>query len=119
MSLKSRAAKLKQDIPVVFLCYKDGETPMLVKLVTLLAFTYALSPIDLIPDFIPLLGYIDDVILLPILIAWAIKLIPDEIWQRNKLLAQNFKVESKWLYALPIIIIWLIVIVTLIICLAK
>ncbi len=96
MDLKKRAAKLKHDIPVVFLCLKDKETPYLAKLVAALAITYALSPIDFIPDFIPVLGYLDDVIILPYLIMWAIKLIPQEIWDRNQLLAKDMWVNKKW-----------------------
>lgn len=110
MDLKARAKKLKQDIPVVFLSLKDKETPLLAKLFALLTVTYALSPIDLIPDFIPVLGYVDDIILLPIFIAIAIKLIPDEIWEKNKLVAANYKLESKWYYAITVIIIWILVI---------
>lgn len=80
MNLKERARQLKIDIPAVFLSLKSKETPVLAKLVAGITVAYALSPIDLIPDFIPVLGYLDDVITLPVLIALTIKLIPSVIW---------------------------------------
>ena len=76
INLKERARKLKQDIPTVFLCLKDSDTPVIAKVLAALTVGYALSPVDLIPDFIPVLGYLDDVILLPALIALTVKLIP-------------------------------------------
>ena len=76
MNLKERARKLKKDIPTVFLCLKDRRTPVLAKLMASLAVFQALSPIDLIPDFIPVLGYLDDVIIFPFLIYLTVKLIP-------------------------------------------
>ena len=63
MSLKDRAKQLKTDIPAVFLALKRKETPWHAKLLAGLTVGYALSPIDLIPDFIPVLGYLDDLIL--------------------------------------------------------
>lgn len=63
MSLKERARKLKNDIPAVFLALKDKETPLLAKVLAGITVAYALSPIDFIPDWIPVLGYLDDVIL--------------------------------------------------------
>lgn len=67
MDLKARAKKLKTDIPAVFLALKDKETPFTAKIFAGITVAYALSPIDLIPDFIPVLGYIDDLILLLII----------------------------------------------------
>ena len=63
MSLKERARKLKNDIPAVFLALKDKETPLLAKVLAGITVAYTLSPIDFIPDWIPVLGYLDDVIL--------------------------------------------------------
>ena len=74
---------------------------------------YALSPIDLIPDFIPFLGYLDDIIILPCLIALAIKLIPDNVMMRCREKAEGMWTDGKplkWYYAVPIILVWLIVI---------
>lgn len=109
MNLKKRANKLKQDIPTVFLALKDNKTPLIAKVVAGITVAYALSPIDLIPDFIPVLGYLDDIILLPLLVTLTIKLIPSDVWERNHKQAEhsceNGK-PKKWYYAIPIILIW-------------
>ena len=60
MNVKERAKKLKTDIPAIFLTLKDKDTPILVKIFGSITIAYALSPIDLIPDFIPVVGYLDD-----------------------------------------------------------
>ena len=65
MDLKARAKKLKADIPAIFLALKDKNTPLHAKIAAAVTVGYALSPIDLIPDFIPVLGYLDDLIILP------------------------------------------------------
>ena len=67
MNFKERAKNLKQDIPTVFLSLKDQDMPMLAKTLAMITIIYALSPIDLIPDIIPVLGYLDDIIILPFL----------------------------------------------------
>ena len=74
---------------------------------------YALSPIDLIPDFIPILGYLDDLILLPLMIMLCVKLIPKEIMRECEEQALDMWANGKpkkWRYAIPIIAVWVIVI---------
>ena len=113
MDLKQRAKDLKNDIPVVFLALKDKDTPLIAKIIAGVTVAYALSPIDLIPDFVPILGYLDDVILLPALIALTIKLIPITVWQRCRLDAENLWKDGKpkkWYYGIPIVLIWILVI---------
>ena len=117
MDLKERAIKLKQDIPAVFLSLKDKDTPVLAKVIAGITVAYALSPIDLVPDFIPVLGYLDDVILLPALIVLTVKLIPKEVWERNRVRSADMWKDGrpkKWYYAVPIIIIWLLLILLII-----
>ncbi|MDR0374512.1 MAG: DUF1232 domain-containing protein [Treponema sp.] len=83
------------------------------KVVILIAIGYALSPIDLIPDFVPILGYIDDLIILPFLIFISLKLIPPEIMEECKEQAKDIWENGKpkkWRYAIPIIIIYLLII---------
>lgn len=113
MNLKERAKKLKTDIPAVFLALKHEKTPFLAKVLAALTVAYALSPIDLIPDFIPVIGYLDDLILLPVMIAWTIKLIPTEVMmecrEKSEGLWDNGK-PKKWYYAVPIILFWLVII---------
>jgi len=107
--LKDRAKKLKTDIPAVFLALKDKRTPWYAKILAAVIVVYALSPIDLIPDFIPVLGYLDDLILLPALITWCIKCIPGEVLVDCRSRAEgmwgNGKPE-KWYYAIPFVLIW-------------
>ncbi len=76
---KQRAKVLKKETYSLFLAYKDPRTPWYAKVFTGLVVAYAFSPIDLIPDFIPVLGYLDDLILVPLGITLAIKMIPSEV----------------------------------------
>lgn len=113
MNLKEKARQLKSDIPAVFIALKDKDIPVLAKLLAGITIAYALSPIDLIPDFIPVLGYLDDVILLPVLVGLTVKCIPKEIWDRSRNEAKNLWKEGKpkrWYYAIPIVVIWLFVV---------
>ena len=82
-----------------------------------LTVVYALSPIDLIPDFILLIGFLDDAILLPGLVVLTTRLIPDYIWEEHRLLAKDLWKDGKpkrWYYALPIILIWALLLIWLI-----
>ena len=117
MNLKERAKKLKIDIPTIYIALKKKETPIVAKILAIITVCYALSPIDLIPDFIPVLGYLDDIILLPILIALTIKLIPEDIINKCRLEAENIwnnGKPKKWYYSVPIILIWIGLIVLII-----
>lgn len=108
MNIKERAKKLKTDIPAIFLALKDEETPSSAKIIAAITVAYALSPIDLIPDFVPILGYLDDVILLPALVALTVRLIPKEIMKRNRKSAEGLWKNGKpkkWYYAIPIVLI--------------
>ena len=112
MNLKERAKKLKKDIPAVFIALKKKETPLLAKLLAGLTVVYALSPIDLIPDFIPVLGYLDDILLLPALVALTIRAIPSDIFETCRQEAEGLWADGKprkWYYALPIVIVWLLI----------
>jgi uncharacterized membrane protein YkvA (DUF1232 family) len=116
MGLKEKVKKLKVDLPAIFLALKEKDTPMLAKILAGITIAYALSPIDLIPDFIPVIGYLDDCIILPVLIAWTVKLIPEEVMIRCRKKSENLwnmGKPSKWYYAIPVIAIWLIVIVAI------
>ena len=117
MNLKERAAKLKTDIPALIFALKDKETPLIAKIFAWLTVAYALSPIDLIPDFIPVLGYLDDLILLPMLVALSIKFIPKDVLEKNRSKAEMMLQDGKdknWYYSIPIIIIWILIIVLLV-----
>lgn len=75
------AAALKQNTYALYLASRDQRVPWLAKVLIAVVVAYALSPIDLIPDFIPVLGYLDDLLLLPIGIWLAIRLIPQDVWR--------------------------------------
>jgi uncharacterized membrane protein YkvA (DUF1232 family) len=78
-SLKARARQVKVDLVALSLAARDPRTPWYAKLIVAGAVAYALSPVDLIPDFIPVIGLADDLILIPIALALAIRFIPDEV----------------------------------------
>ena len=82
MSFKTRAKKLKTNIPALFLSVKDKKTPVLAKVLAGITVAYALSPIDLVPDFIPALGFTDDLAAL----VWALKTISSKLpkWTDSK-----------------------------------
>ena len=114
MNIKERTKKLKTDIPALFLALKDKDTPILAKIFATITVAYALSPVDFIPDFIPVLGYLDDVILLPMLVALTIKFIPKDVFEKNRVQAEGMwkdGIQAKWYYAIPVILIWLLIIV--------
>lgn len=78
-TLQGWAKQLKQHTLVVYFAARDRRTPLLVRLLALLVAAYALSPIDLIPDFIPVIGYLDDLLLVPLGIALVVRLTPPEV----------------------------------------
>jgi len=104
-------------ITQVFVSIKSNKTPWYAKVLGFTAVAYALSPIDLIPDFIPIIGYLDDLIILPILIALTIKLVPKQLWQEFEEEAKNIWKSGKpvkWYYAIPIVLIWVALIAVII-----
>lgn len=116
-TLRDRADRLKLDIPAVFLALSHKDTPRLAKVMSAIAMGYALSPLDLIPDFIPVLGYLDDVLILPGLLFMAIKLIPDEVMDECRKKSKDIwdkGIPKKWVYAMPVIIIWIIILIIII-----
>jgi len=106
--LKSRAKKIKQDIFVLVEAYKHPNTPFYVKLLSIIIVAYAFSPIDLIPDFIPVLGYLDDIILIPLGITLVIKLIPKEVLQECREIAESSEKRKKknWVAGTIIVLLW-------------
>lgn len=122
MKLKERANKLKTDIPSVFLAFKKKETPWYAKIMAAIVVVYALSPVDLIPDFIPLLGYLDDIIILPVLIFLTVKFIPPKVFEECRKQAEGMWENGrskKWYYAIPFILIWIAVIALIILAIIK
>ncbi|WP_078551473.1 YkvA family protein [Bacillus alkalicellulosilyticus] len=109
--IKKWAKKIKQQIFVLYLAYKDERVPWYVKLFTACVVAYAFSPIDLIPDFIPILGYVDDIILVPLGIMFALKMIPKEVLAECEGKAKEMMTKGKpknWIVGTLIILLWLI-----------
>lgn len=82
--LREWARRIKQDVHALYLASIDPRVPWYAKLLAIAVAGYALSPIDLIPDFIPVLGYLDDVIIVPLGILLAVRLIPPEIMAEHR-----------------------------------
>lgn len=110
--LRAWAKQLKLEVLTLFFALKHPYTPWYAKAVAAVVVGYALSPIDLVPDFIPILGYLDDVILLPVGIALALRLIPPAILDecRQAAAAIHGKLPRLWLAAVVIILLWLVVV---------
>jgi uncharacterized membrane protein YkvA (DUF1232 family) len=109
--LKQRARKLKSEAQVLVVAYRDHRTPFVAKMLIGVTVGYLLSPIDLIPDFIPVLGFLDDLIIVPLLISVSIKLIPAIVLaDARQSIKDNPLITKKnnWLFAILIIIVWLL-----------
>lgn len=108
--LTDKAKALKTEVIAIYLSMKDSRTPVVAKVLIVLTISYAFSPIDLIPDFIPILGYLDDLIILPLMITASIKLIPKEVLAECRIKAKNnIQVNKKLgIYsAIIIILMWI------------
>ena len=111
--LKQRARHLKAETFALYLAARDPRTPWYARLLIASIVAYAFSPIDLIPDFVPVLGYLDDLILIPIGIALAIKLVPNSVLAECRARAQETLQNGKpvsWLAGAVIVLIWMIVV---------
>jgi uncharacterized membrane protein YkvA (DUF1232 family) len=110
-NLKKKAKKVKAEAQVLMLAWKDKRTPRVAKILIGITIGYLLSPIDLIPDFIPVLGLLDDLIIVPALIALSIKMIPNvvlnEAREEIKNNPQQYK-KNNWLFAVIIIALWIL-----------
>ncbi|WP_051556681.1 YkvA family protein [Alkalihalobacterium bogoriense] len=110
--IKAWAKKIKQQLFVLYFAYKDERVPWYAKVFTICVVAYAFSPIDLIPDFIPILGYVDDVILVPLGILLALKMIPNEVILECEVKAKemiNRRKPQNWIVGSLIILLWSII----------
>ncbi len=85
--IKAWAQALKRDVHALYLAARDPRTPWYARAFALAIAAYALSPIDLIPDFIPVLGYLDEAILLPLAILLAVRMVPSDIMAEHRMAA--------------------------------
>lgn len=103
------AGKLKHQTAALYFACRDPATPWLTRMLALFVVAYALSPIDLIPDFIPVIGYLDDLLLLPLGLWLVIKTLPDDVWQRSLRRAESMDTLPRFSWMKAVIIsIWLL-----------
>lgn len=119
--LRGRAKVLKTEIATLYYAYKHPGTKGVPKILIFLALGYALSPIDLIPDFIPVLGYLDDLIIIPALIALSIRLLPEKILTESKKRAgeEPVRLKKNRPFAIIFISIWIILLTSAVVSLIK
>ncbi|MBI4188422.1 MAG: DUF1232 domain-containing protein [Chloroflexi bacterium] len=118
-NLKSWKEKVKQlhaEVYVLFLAFKDPRTPWYARVFMAMVLAYFLSPLDLIPDFIPVLGYVDDLVIVPAGIYLARKMIPGGVLEEYRQKARSEPVDNKfkWGGAVIIILVWILVLYLLI-----
>ena len=111
--LKTWAAALKRDALVLWFASRDPRAPWYAKWLAVFIVAYALSPIDLIPDFIPVIGYIDEIVLLPGAIWLVLKLMPREVLQDARARAQVWLDTRRpsprnWMAAPAIVLLWIV-----------
>lgn len=106
--LRSWARRMKREIIALWIAARDSRTPLTAKLMAAAVAAYALSPVDLIPDFIPILGYVDDLLIVPLGITLAVRLIPQPLMAEFRILAtQRSHPPHGFAAAAVIILLWL------------
>ncbi|WP_448535385.1 YkvA family protein [Pseudothermotoga sp.] len=115
-----KISEINQTLVALYLARKDERVPRRSKILIALALGYALNPIDLIPDFIPLLGQLDDLLIIPSLIALALKSIPKEVLDEYREKARQVRMKKRFTVAsLFVLIFWAILLVWLVKLLIK
>jgi uncharacterized membrane protein YkvA (DUF1232 family) len=105
--LKNWATRLTQEVHAIYLASGDARVPWYAKALAVATAAYALSPIDLVPDFIPVLGYLDELIILPLAIMLVLRLIPPEIMAEHRAAAAAVKPTSK-AAAVAFVAVWIV-----------
>jgi uncharacterized membrane protein YkvA (DUF1232 family) len=108
-ALKAQARQLKQHTLTVYYAARDPRTPFYVRVLALLVAAYALSPIDLIPDFIPVIGYLDDLLIVPLGLALVVRLTPPEVLDAARARAeQTASRPVSYAAAVCFVLLWLV-----------
>jgi len=107
--LRERASQLTRELRALYLASQDPRIPWYARWFVICIVAYALSPIDLIPDPIPVLGYLDDLVLLPLGIYLALRMIPEEILKecRQKAETMTAQMPSNWVAAAGVVLLWI------------
>ncbi|WP_135304883.1 YkvA family protein [Haloarcula amylovorans] len=109
-SWKNRAKELETEVYALYLAFGDSRTPLIAKVIIALIIAYAVSPIDPIPDFIPGIGYLDELVVLPVGVTIALWLIPDELMDECRAQADE-EVDvgrARWIMAGLVLLTWLV-----------
>ena len=111
--LKRRVRKLESEVLALYLGYRDPRVPWHARCIIACVVAYALSPIDLIPDFIPVLGYLDDLLIVPFGVSLALRLIPEDVLDEYRQKAESWSTNrpKNYVAASLMIALWVIVIV--------
>jgi uncharacterized membrane protein YkvA (DUF1232 family) len=110
---QARARQLKTETYALYLAYRDPRVPWYARVFIALVVGYAFSPLDLIPDFVPVLGYLDDLVLVPAGIALALKMIPPDVLAACRAEARTRVAAERpvdWRAAAIVVVIWLLVV---------
>jgi uncharacterized membrane protein YkvA (DUF1232 family) len=108
---QQRAKRLKMETYALYLAYRDPRVPWYAKVLAAVVVAYAFSPVDLIPDFIPVLGYLDDLLIVPLGIALAVRMIPQDVLDRSRERARADLGQEKpanWLAGAVVVALWLL-----------
>ena len=108
--LRAWARQIKRDVHALYLAARDARVPWYAKVAAIAVAAYALSPIDLIPDFIPVIGYLDDLVIVPLGILLAVKLVPADLMMEFRTMAASAdgeRVVGKWGAAI-IVTLWIV-----------
>lgn len=106
-TLKSKVRALKQESVVIYFAMRDRRSPFTAKILAAVTVVYLLSPIDLIPDFIPAFGLLDDLVLVPLLITLTLKLIPKSLLEDIRArIKTDARLRKQWYFALPVVLIY-------------
>jgi uncharacterized membrane protein YkvA (DUF1232 family) len=110
-NLKNKARNIKQNVFILYLAYRDPRVPWHAKVFAILVVAYAFSPIDLIPDFIPVIGYLDDLVIVPLGISIAMRMIPESVLVDYRDQAEEIRKNGKpknWITGMLFIAIWIL-----------
>lgn len=119
---KQKARQLKAETYALYLAYKDPRVPWYAKVFAAMVVGYAFSPIDLIPDFVPVLGYLDDLVMVPIGITLALKMVPKTVLDECRQEAREVMTQGKptnWVAAGAIVVVWVVSIALVLATLAQ
>jgi uncharacterized membrane protein YkvA (DUF1232 family) len=106
MGLKERIRAIKLELMALVIAAQDTRTPRRAKILLLFLLAYAASPIDLIPDFIPVLGLLDEAVLLPIGVWLAVRMIPPDVMDAARARAREGKLPANWIAGVLILLLW-------------